>query len=86
MNDLMLKSIATYSVYMNSWTDSAATRFQKRYENKDRGQTAVEYLGIIVVVVAIVVALSGTSIGGKIKGAITKKIGELTGGGGGEEE
>ncbi|WP_318209234.1 MULTISPECIES: Flp family type IVb pilin [unclassified Streptomyces] len=46
----------------------------------DRGQTAVEYLGIIVVVVAIVVAITGTDIGQSIKDAIATKITELTGG------
>ncbi|MEU4075760.1 hypothetical protein DEJ45_12975 [Streptomyces venezuelae] len=46
----------------------------------DRGQTAVEYLGIIVVVVAIVVAITGTDIGQSIKDAIATKISELTGG------
>lgn len=42
----------------------------------------MEYLGIIVVVVAIVVAITGTDIGQSIKGAITrKKISELASGG-----
>ncbi|KOX19782.1 MULTISPECIES: hypothetical protein [unclassified Streptomyces] len=50
--------------------------------SRDRGQTAVEYLGIIVVVVAIVVAITGTDLGQSIKGAISQKIAELTGGGG----
>ncbi|MEU9447713.1 hypothetical protein [Streptomyces sp. NPDC048277] len=45
----------------------------------DRGQTAVEYLGIIAVVVAIVLAISGTNIGHSILDAITSKIGEITG-------
>ncbi|MBD0711403.1 hypothetical protein BU197_24440 [Streptomyces sp. CBMA291] len=46
---------------------------------RDRGQTAVEYLGIIVVVVAIVVAITGTDIGNSIKNAISQKIADLTG-------
>ncbi len=46
----------------------------------DRGQTAVEYLGIIVVVVAIVIAITGTDIGQSIKDAIAQKITEITGG------
>lgn len=49
-------------------------------QDRDRGQTAVEYLGIIVVVVAIVVAITGTDIGNSIKDAITRKIADLTGG------
>ncbi|MGW6247728.1 Flp family type IVb pilin [Streptomyces roseolus] len=48
----------------------------------DRGQTAVEYLGIIVVVVAIIIAITGTDIGQSIKTAISQKIAEITGGGG----
>ncbi|MEU7424111.1 Flp family type IVb pilin [Streptomyces sp. NPDC048362] len=46
----------------------------------DRGQTAVEYLGIIAVVVAIVLAITGTSIGQTIFDAIRTKISEVTGG------
>ncbi|MFB9478653.1 Flp family type IVb pilin [Streptomyces filamentosus] len=48
----------------------------------DRGQTAVEYLGIIVVVVAIVIAITGTDIGTSILNAIREKISDITGGGG----
>ncbi|MER5290962.1 hypothetical protein ABT382_02555 [Streptomyces pharetrae] len=46
----------------------------------DKGQTAVEYLGIIAVVVAIVLAITGTDIGQTIFDAITTKIAEVTGG------
>ncbi|MEU9856737.1 Flp family type IVb pilin [Streptomyces sp. NPDC047974] len=61
----------------------ALTRARVRVATRgDRGQTAVEYLGIIVVVVAIVIAITGTDIGSSIKNAIAQKITELTGGGG----
>lgn len=61
----------------------ALTRARVRVAARgDRGQTAVEYLGIIVVVVAIVVAITGTDLGQSIKNAIAQKITELTGGGG----
>ncbi|MFG2954631.1 hypothetical protein ACGF5O_12975 [Streptomyces sp. NPDC048291] len=43
----------------------------------DRGQTAVEYLGIIAVVVAIVLAVTGTSIGNTILQAILTQIGKI---------
>ncbi|MHA4775403.1 Flp family type IVb pilin [Streptomyces sp. MSC1_001] len=71
MNDAMLKAVTKARLELATWTRS-----------RDRGQTAVEYLGIIVVVVAIVVAITGTDIGSSIKNAITQKITELTGGGG----
>ncbi|MEU0336951.1 hypothetical protein [Streptomyces sp. NPDC006193] len=44
----------------------------------DRGQTAVEYLGIIAVVVAIVLAITGTNIGQTILNKIQEKINEIT--------
>lgn len=44
----------------------------------DKGQTAVEYLGIIAVVVAIVLAVTGTSIGQSILQKILSKINEIT--------
>ncbi|MFB7357766.1 Flp family type IVb pilin [Streptomyces gardneri] len=56
----------------------AKVRLTSRLLSGDRGQTAVEYLGIIVVVVAIVVAITGTDIGNSIKDAITRKIADLT--------
>ncbi|MEU7294111.1 Flp family type IVb pilin [Streptomyces exfoliatus] len=67
----MLKALTKAKLELTTWTRS-----------RDRGQTAVEYLGIIVVVVAIVVAITGTDIGTSIMNAITQKISELSGGGG----
>ncbi|MGW4160695.1 Flp family type IVb pilin [Streptomyces sp. NPDC004788] len=72
MNEALLKVLTKAKVRAGSW--DAARR------EGDRGQTAVEYLGIIVVVVAIVVAITGTSIGQEIRTAIGQKIADLTGG------
>ncbi|MFD3726436.1 Flp family type IVb pilin [Streptomyces sp. NPDC058671] len=69
MNDAMLKALTKAKIVL-----TPARR------QRDSGQTAVEYLGIIVVVVAIVVAITGTDIGQSIKDAIAQKITELTGG------
>ncbi|MFI1799936.1 hypothetical protein ACH427_21625 [Streptomyces sp. NPDC020379] len=46
----------------------------------DRGQTAIEYLGIICVVVAIVLVLTRTDFGSAIASAISDKISQVTGG------
>ncbi|WP_030747025.1 Flp family type IVb pilin [Streptomyces griseus] len=65
MNDALLKALTKARLHLPS--------------RDDRGQTAVEYLGIIVVVVAIVIAITGTDIGTTILTAIKNKIADLTG-------
>ncbi|MFI0922797.1 Flp family type IVb pilin [Streptomyces sp. NPDC021012] len=70
MNDAMLKALTEVRTRLADWTER---------RTRDRGQTAVEYLGIIVVVVAIVIAITGTDIGSSILSAIKSKIAELTG-------
>ncbi|WP_200264180.1 hypothetical protein [Streptomyces sp. HSG2] len=60
-------------------TTTNATR-PLRSPRDDRGQTAVEYLGIIAVVVAIVLAITGTEIGQTIFNAIADQITQVTGG------
>ncbi|MEU9302974.1 hypothetical protein [Streptomyces sp. NPDC048269] len=58
-------------------------RMRKRYAGtgtRDRGQTAFEYLGIILVVVVIIGAIVGTGIGQTITAKITSQIGAITAG------
>ncbi|AZQ73258.1 hypothetical protein EKH77_20395 [Streptomyces luteoverticillatus] len=47
--------------------------------DRDRGQTSVEYLGIIAVVVAIILVLTTTDFGTMIATAITNQISRITG-------
>ena len=65
---------------MSNWINATAAYLRSRAARDDRGQTAVEYLGIIAVVVAIVLAITGTDIGSTIYDAITDKISEVVGG------
>ncbi|MCZ4611802.1 hypothetical protein DMH25_45795 [Streptomyces sp. WAC 01325] len=65
---------------MSNWINTTVTYLRSRTARDDKGQTAVEYLGIIAVVVAIVLAITGTDIGQTIYNAITDKITEVTGG------
>ncbi|MEU0191639.1 hypothetical protein ABZ250_17485 [Streptomyces afghaniensis] len=65
---------------MSNWINTTVSYLQARAARNDKGQTAVEYLGIIAVVVAIVLAITGTDIGQSIFEAITDKITEVTGG------
>ncbi|GAA2286901.1 Flp family type IVb pilin [Streptomyces luteogriseus] len=72
MSDLMLKTAVATKVRVNGWKNTTAEAMRRRAG--DRGQTAVEYLGIIAVVVAIVLAITGTSIGTTILNKITTLI------------
>ncbi|WP_406146262.1 hypothetical protein [Streptomyces sp. NBC_01012] len=74
MSNLMLKA----SVNAKVWANTSVQRMKAR---ADQGQGAVEYLGIIVVVVAIIAALVTTNIGETIGTAITGQISKITGGG-----
>ncbi|MER6560808.1 MULTISPECIES: hypothetical protein [unclassified Streptomyces] len=65
---------------MTQWISTVVARVQSRSPRNDSGQTAVEYLGIIAVVVAIVLAITGTDIGQTIYNAITDKINEVISG------
>ncbi len=58
---------------------NGADRLRSRMDNDDRGQTAAEYLGIIVVVAAIIAVLATTDIGTAIKTAITTQITKIAG-------
>ncbi|MFJ8862753.1 hypothetical protein ACIRD8_30550 [Streptomyces sp. NPDC102451] len=75
MSKLMLKA----SVNAKVWANTSVERMKAR---ADQGQGAVEYLGIIVVVVAIIGVLMTTNFGTTIATAITTQIGKITGGGG----
>ncbi|MGW0751718.1 hypothetical protein [Streptomyces sp. NPDC002587] len=58
-------------------------RMRKRYAGtgtRDRGQTAFEYLGIILVVVVIIGAIVGTGIGQDITNKIKSQVAGITAG------
>ncbi|MFJ1806450.1 MULTISPECIES: Flp family type IVb pilin [unclassified Streptomyces] len=75
MSDLLLKTAVAAKVRVSGWTNTTARAVRRRADN-DRGQTAVEYLGIIAVVVAIVVLIANTNLGqtivDKLRAQITK--------------
>ncbi|MEW2291684.1 hypothetical protein ABZ719_03110 [Streptomyces sp. NPDC006743] len=75
MSDLMLKTVVATKVRVNGWKNTTTRAMRGRAG--DKGQTAVEYLGIIAVVVAIVLAITGTSIGSTILNKITSLINKV---------
>ncbi len=56
---------------------TAGLRRVEARRQDDRGQTAAEYLGIVVVVAIIIVAIAGSGIGDTISGNIMTKIEEI---------
>lgn len=79
-NNAMTKAAVDTKVRVNGWANTIVSRMQKRYADKDRGQTAFEYLGIILVVVAIIAAILATGIGGAISSRITGLVSSITAG------
>ncbi|AMW12604.1 hypothetical protein A4E84_25840 [Streptomyces qaidamensis] len=75
MSDLMLKTAVATKVRVNGWKNTTTEAMRRRAG--DKGQTAVEYLGIIAVVVAIVLAITGTNIGQTILGKIQAQIAKV---------
>ncbi|WUC83858.1 hypothetical protein OHS33_23325 [Streptomyces sp. NBC_00536] len=77
----MLKATVRTKIRVSGWTDTAMTNLRKRSANGDRGQTAFEYLGIILVVVVIIGAIVGSGIGTAITNKIAKAVESIKAGG-----
>jgi hypothetical protein len=78
MKDATLKAVAATQVYIGHW---ANTRVEKMKSRRDRGQGAIEYVGITILVVAIVVAVMNTKMGESIANKFKEKIDEVLNGG-----
>ncbi|MFD7937625.1 Flp family type IVb pilin [Streptomyces sp. NPDC059755] len=76
MSDLLLKTAVAARVRVSGWTNTTVWAVRRRADN-DKGQTAVEYLGIIAVVVAIVVLIANTNLGQTIVDKLTTQIGKV---------
>ncbi|WP_405766823.1 Flp family type IVb pilin [Streptomyces sp. NBC_00080] len=73
MSDLLLKTAVAARVRVSGWTNTTVRAVRRRADD-DRGQTAVEYLGIIAVVVAIVVLIANTNLGQTIVDKLRTQI------------
>jgi hypothetical protein len=80
MTDTGLKAATTARVYMTGWRDSVLDGIKSR---KDKGQGAIEYVGITILVVAIVALLLQTNMGAEIANKFSEKIRSVLNGGGG---
>ncbi|MQY14800.1 hypothetical protein SRB5_49760 [Streptomyces sp. RB5] len=78
-NGFVLRSLVRSEVRASEWASTAGARLRRRYRGGgERGQTVVEYLGIIVVVVAIIVILLNAGLGNTILNKIQAQIAKLT--------
>ena len=76
MKNAALKAAVNTKVYIGSW---ANTRVEKMKSARDKGQGALEYVGITILVVAIVVALLNTDMGQTIADKFKEKVDEVLG-------
>ncbi|MFD7864868.1 hypothetical protein [Streptomyces sp. NPDC057682] len=77
MSNITLKAAAATQTYINGWKNTAVDAIKRR---SDKGQGAIEYVGITILVVAIVVALLQTNLGETIASTFSDKINEVLGG------
>ncbi|THA65287.1 hypothetical protein E6P78_18560 [Streptomyces sp. A0958] len=71
MKDIALKAAVSTQTHVHHWVNTTVDHMKRR---RDRGQGAIEYVGITILVVAIVIALLRTSMGVTIANKFTKKI------------
>ncbi|MFF8830356.1 hypothetical protein [Streptomyces sp. NPDC015131] len=73
-----LKAATQAKVYVGTWAGTAVTALKRR---GDRGQGAVEYVGIIILVGVIIAAVVGSGAGEAIAGGLITQISKIVGGG-----
>jgi len=71
MKNIALKAAVSTQTYVTHWANTTVAHMKRR---KDRGQGAIEYVGITILVVAIVIALINTKMGATIGTKFKEKI------------
>ncbi|MER5180264.1 hypothetical protein ABT009_18140 [Streptomyces sp. NPDC002896] len=77
MKDVTLKAATAAQVYVGHWANTTVEKMKRR---SDKGQGALEYVGITILVVAIIVALLNTKMGDTIANKFTEKVNEVLNG------
>jgi hypothetical protein len=81
MQNVTLRAMVRTRLLLGTWMTATGRRLGSR---RDRGQGAVEYVGVIVLVALIIAALVGSGVANDIANGLTKKVSEILGGGGGK--
>ncbi|GHJ35356.1 hypothetical protein [Streptomyces sp. TS71-3] len=79
MTKTMLKAATATQVHVGHWANTTADRLRRR---ADKGQGAIEYVGIIILVAAIVIALLNTKMGDTIANKFKDTVNKVLNGGG----
>ncbi|MET9482651.1 hypothetical protein [Streptomyces sp. NPDC006638] len=77
MSNIPLKAATATKNYVGTWTNTAITAMKRR---GDKGQGAVEYVGVIVLVALIIAALVGSGVAGTIANGLAKQVNNILGG------
>ncbi|MCM2389174.1 hypothetical protein [Streptomyces albipurpureus] len=83
MQNATLKALVKARLFIAHRTASVAEATRKR---RDEGQDSVEYVGVIVLVAAIIAALVGSGVAGDIANGLKTQVSQILGGGGGGGE
>lgn len=74
MSNTTLKAATSAKRYVGSWAKTAVMAMKRR---GDKGQGAVEYVGVIVLVALIIVAIVGTGVADDIANGLSDKVSEI---------
>ncbi|ORT61113.1 hypothetical protein [Streptomyces sp. CB03238] len=70
--------MSNITLYVGTWAKTTAAALKRR---GDRGQGAVEYVGIIILVGVIIAAVVGSGAGAAIANGLVTQITNIVGGG-----
>ncbi|MFD3519655.1 hypothetical protein [Streptomyces sp. NPDC058653] len=77
MSNVVLKATTNARLYVGTWANTAVTAMKRR---SDKGQGAVEYVGVIVLVALIIAAIIGTDVADDIANGLSDKVDEILSG------
>ncbi|WP_405797243.1 hypothetical protein [Streptomyces sp. NBC_01506] len=78
MSNVTLKAATNVKLYVGTWANTAVSAIKRR---SDKGQGAVEYVGVIVLVALIIAAIVGSEVDTAIADGLTNTVDEILGGG-----
>ncbi|MFI1868177.1 hypothetical protein [Streptomyces jumonjinensis] len=82
MSNVTLKAVVRTRLYVAARMAAATEAMKNR---RDAGQDSVEYVGVIVLVAAIIAALVGSGVAEDIANGLRTQVSNIVGGGGGGE-